>query len=157
MLTSSPTLADLTRATATARPHSGAALAARLLTAGARLLLGLTFAVCGLNGFLHFLPPPSTAMPAAAVAFGSALFGTGYMMPLVAGTELLGGLLLLANCWVPLALIVLAPVVVNIALFHAFLTPTEVGVACFVLALELALAAVHRRSYAALFVLRPQL
>ena len=154
MLTSSHGLADFARAVPTARLRSRAAALPRLLTTGARLLLGLTFFVCGLNGFLNFLPAPSAPMPAAAVAFGGALFGTGYMIPLIAATELVTGLLLLANRFVPLALIVLAPVVVNIVLFHAFLTPTDVSVACLVLVLELGLAVAHRRSYAALFVAR---
>jgi uncharacterized membrane protein YphA (DoxX/SURF4 family) len=156
MLTLSPSLVDSARAVPTPHPRSRAAALPRVLATLARLLLGLTFFVCGLNGFLNFLPAPSTGMPPAAVAFGSALFSTGYMLPLIAGTELFTGALLLANCFVPLALIVLAPVVVNIVLFHAFLTPPDVLVACLVLVLEVGLALAHRRSYAALFVLRPQ-
>ena len=157
MLTSSPALNDSARALPSPRLRSLAAALPRLLTLVARLLLGLTFSVCGLNGFLNFLPAPSDAMPAAAVAFGGALFSTGYMMPLIAGTELITGLLLLSNCFVPLALILLAPVVVNIVLFHAFLTPPDVLVACLVLALEVGLAVAYRHSYAALFVLRAPL
>jgi hypothetical protein len=76
---------------------------------------------------------------------------------LIAGTELVGGALLLGNCFAPLALILLAPVVVNIVLFHAFLTPGDVFVAGLVLALEAGLALAYRRSYAALFVLRAPL
>ena len=88
MLTSIHDLADSTPALPTAPLRSWARALPRVLATGARLLLGLTFFVCGLNGFLNFLPAPSGPMPAAAVAFGGALFGTGYMMPLIAGTEL---------------------------------------------------------------------
>jgi len=154
MLTSSHDLNDAAHAVSIPHLRARAAALPRLLTTVARVLLGLTFFVCGLNGFLHFLPAPSTAMPAAAVAFGGALFSTGYMIPLIAGTEFVTGALLLANRFVPLALIVLAPVVVNIALFHAFLTPTDVSVAAVVLVLELGLAVAYRRAFAELFVAR---
>jgi hypothetical protein len=93
-------------------------------------------------------------MPAAAEALGMAMHGTGYMFPLIKGTEVLAGALLLANCFVPLALILLAPVLVNIVAFHAFLTPGDVGMSVFLLAAALYLAWVYRAAYAALFVRR---
>src|SRR6187455_3043372 len=82
----------------------------------ARVLMGLLFCLTGSNGFLNFLPAPPT-MPDFAVA----LMKTGYMFPLIAGTQLLCGMLLLINRFVPLALVLLAPVVVNIFAFHLFL------------------------------------
>jgi uncharacterized membrane protein YphA (DoxX/SURF4 family) len=87
----------------------------------ARYLLGAAFTLFGLNGFFHFLPmPPSTP---EAMSFGAALDATGYMFPLIKGTEVVAGLLLLGNRFVPLALTLLAPVVVNIVAFHVFLAP----------------------------------
>lgn len=86
-----------------------------------RYLIGLVFFVFGLNGFLHFLPQPP--MEGGAGAFAGALAATGYMFPLIKGTEVIAGALLLANRFVPLALTLLAPVVVNIFLFHTVLTP----------------------------------
>lgn len=85
----------------------------------ARLLLGLVFTVFGLNGFLQFLPMPP--MPEAAGAFMGAMAATGYMFPLIKGVEVVAGLMLLANRFVPLALLFLAPIVVNIFFFHAVL------------------------------------
>jgi hypothetical protein len=82
----------------------------RLLATISRLLMGLMFFVFGLNGFLNLIPPPSDPMPEGAVAFATALGATGYMFPLVKGTEIVVGLLLLANRFVPLALVVLTPV-----------------------------------------------
>lgn len=70
----------------------------------ARILMGLMFFVFGLNGFLDFIPKPKEPMPEAAVAFAGALMKTGYMMPLVMGTQLIVGALLLLNRFVPLAL-----------------------------------------------------
>ncbi len=87
----------------------------------ARLLLGVIFFVFGLNGFLNFLP--AQPMPEPAMNFVMGLVGTGYMMPLIKGFEVLAGALLLSGFFVPLALLFLAPIVVNILLFHAILSP----------------------------------
>src|SRR5437899_10985925 len=78
----------------------------------ARIVLGLVFFVFGLNGFFHFMP--QQPMPAAAGAFGGALAQAGYFFPLLKPTETLAGVALLSNRFVPLALTVLAPIVVNI-------------------------------------------
>lgn len=89
----------------------------------ARLLLGLIFTVFGLNGFLQFLPMPPPP-PAAGALFG-AFMATGYMMPMIKGFEVVAGLMLLSNRFVPLALLFLAPIVVNIFMFHAMLEPAS--------------------------------
>ena len=120
---------------------------ARYLPTIARVLMGLCFFVFGLNGFLHFIPEPKQPMPEGAVAFAGALMKSGYMFHMVAGTQLLVGVLLLLNRCVPLALALLAPVVVNIVAFHIFLAPSGLGLALVVLALELYLAWAYRSSY----------
>src|SRR5689334_15071119 len=91
-----------------------------------RVVLGLLFFVTGLNGFLNFLPQNAESMPEGALAFSAALAQTGYMLPLAMGVQLVSGTLLLANRFVPLALALLAPVVVNIFAFHVFLAPDGV-------------------------------
>ena len=106
---------------ATSSTPSSSGNAHRVAT-GARLLLGLIFFVFGLNGFLAFLPSPP--MPEAAGAFAGALAATGYFFPLLKATEVLAGLALLGNRFVPLALTVLAPITLHIALFHTFLAPS---------------------------------
>ena len=45
----------------------------RIAISIARLLLGLVFTVFGLDGFLHFLPQPTTPPPEGAMAFAIAL------------------------------------------------------------------------------------
>jgi hypothetical protein len=113
-----------------------------------RTLLGLIFFIFALNGFLHFIPQPP--VPAAAGAFAGALAATGYMWPLVNGVEVIAGALLLSNRFVPLALALLAPSVVNIVLFHAVLAPGGLGIALFVLVLELSTAWSNRAAYASM-------
>lgn len=123
----------------------------------ARILLGLPLVVFGLNGFLNFMPQPETPMPEKAVAFASALVATGYMMKLIALTHLTVGALLLLNRFVPLALVLFAPFMVNSLAFHVFLEPSGLGVVAVFLALELYLAWVYRAAYRPLLTARAPL
>jgi uncharacterized membrane protein YphA (DoxX/SURF4 family) len=127
---------------------------ARHLTTAARVLMGLLFFVFGLNGFLNFIPPPTEPLPEAAVAFSTALAKSGYLFQLIKGTEVLVGALLLANRFVPLALALIAPIVVNIVAFHVFLLPMGMGMTAFVLALELYLAWAYRGAFRSMLVMR---
>ena len=113
----------------------------------ARLFVGLAFFVFGLNGFLGFMPQPP--LPESAGAFMGALAATGYMFPLIKGTEVLAGAMLLSGRFVPLSLVLLAPITVNILAFHAFLdAPSSVGMPLFLIALQVGLAWFHRKSFA---------
>lgn len=119
----------------------------RHLPTAARLLMGLAFFVTGLNGFLNFLPPPSTPMPEGAAALAGAFMNSGYMFKLVTGTQLVVGVLLLSNRFVPLALALIAPVLVNIIAFHVFLAPSGIGPGAFLLVLEIYLAWSYRSAF----------
>jgi putative oxidoreductase len=92
----------------------------------ARYLLGLIFLVFGLNGFLHFLPMPP--MPPLAVEYFTVLIKSHYMV-LVFLLQVVGGALLLVNRFVPLALVLLGPVLVNILMFHVLMAPSGLPVA----------------------------
>ena len=92
-----------------------------------RIILGLIFTIFGLNGFLQFLPQPTT-MPEPALKFVMALVESGYLMTLVKGIEVIAGVLLLSGFFVPMALLLLSPIIVNIFLFHAILAPQNGGV-----------------------------
>lgn len=94
----------------------------------ARILLGLIFFVFGLIGLLNLIPPPPN-LPEKLQAFNSGLMATGYFFPFLKITETLCGLLLLTGMFVPLALVVLAPIVLNIVLVHAFLAPSGLPLA----------------------------
>jgi putative oxidoreductase len=126
---------------------------ARSLPTIARLGLGLVFFVFGLNGFLHFLPTPPPS--ARALPFVGGLLGAGYFFPLLKSLEVAAGFALLANRFVPLALAVLAPIIVNIAAFHLFLSPGNYPVVAFILAAELYLAWSNRGAYAPMLAARP--
>jgi uncharacterized membrane protein YphA (DoxX/SURF4 family) len=116
------------------------------LPTAARIFLGLVFTVFGLNFFLHFIPQPPA--PPQANAFTGALLASGYLFPLLSSSEVLAGLLLLRNRFVPLALAMLAPIVVNIVGFHLALAPAGLPVALPVLAAQLYLAWSHRAAFA---------
>src|SRR5580692_4707982 len=115
---------------------------ARKFPTVARVGLGLVFATFGLNKLVPFLPQPPISGPPAQ--FFGALFATGYMIPLLAVTEIVAGLMLLSGRFVPLGLTLLAPVIVNIAAFHLFLAKGGFGLPMVVLALELYLAWTYR-------------
>lgn len=119
-----------------------------------RILMGLPLLVFGLNGFLNFIPPPPTPLPAAAADFAGALMKSGYMMPLIGGTQLVVGALLVSNRFVPLALVLFAPFIVNSMAFHLFLEPSGRGMAGIFLLMELYLAWVYRRAYQTLLTAR---
>jgi uncharacterized membrane protein YphA (DoxX/SURF4 family) len=120
---------------------------ARYALATARVLVGLLFLMSGLDGFLHFIPQPTAPVSEGAVALGIAFMKSGYLMQLIAGTEAVVGALLVANRFVPLALVILAPVVVNIFAFHLFLAPSGLVLASIIAAVEIALAWQHRAAF----------
>jgi len=127
----------------------------RILTLVARILLGLIFFVFGLNGFFHFIPQP-TSVPPAAGAFAGALIASGYFFPLLKTVETASGFLLLTGRFVPLALTLLAPIVVNIFAFHAFLLPGGLALATAVVVLEVFLAFRYRSAFAPMLKARVQ-
>jgi len=116
----------------------------------ARTLFGALFVFSGASGLFHLMPAADVGMPAAAKALSSAMVQSGYLMSLVYATQLGAGLLLVSGFFVPLALVVIAPVVVNIVAFHLFLAPAGMGIAVVTVALELILAWNYRSAFAPL-------
>jgi putative oxidoreductase len=118
----------------------------------ARLLLGLVFVVFGLNGFLNFLsmgPMPE----GLAGQFIGALFMSHYYW-VVGALQITGGLLLLVNRFVPLALVLLGPVIVNILCYHVFLNHAGAPLAIFVTALWFIVFYGYRQYFSGIFVQR---
>jgi putative oxidoreductase len=94
----------------------------------ARLLLGFVFFAAGLAGLLNLAPPPPN-LPEKLIAFNTGLMATGYFFPFLKVMEIICGLLLLSGFFVPLALVILAPIVTNIFLVHVFLEPSGLPLA----------------------------
>lgn len=122
---------------------------------GARTILGLIFFVFGLNGLLMiltgtgFIPMPAPSEKMMAVMGG--LFAAGYLMPLVKVLEIVGGAFLLSNRYVPLALALLAPIMVNILGLHLFAEPSALPMGLTMTILMGILFADNRRSFQPLF------
>ena len=120
----------------------------------ARILMGLPLVVFGLNGFFNFIPPPTTPLPEKAAAFAGALANTGYMLQLIGATQLIVGLLLVLNRFLPLALALFAPFIVNSIAFHLFLEHSGLPMATVFLALEVYLAWTYRNAYRPMLMMR---
>lgn len=125
----------------------------KLIELIARILLGLIFFVFGLNGFFQFIPMPP--LPEPAMNFMGALMATGYFLPVLKATEVVAGLMLLSGFYVPLALILLAPIIVQILLFHTFIVP-DLAMPIFILILELVLAYIHKGAWTALLTAKSE-
>jgi uncharacterized membrane protein YphA (DoxX/SURF4 family) len=122
---------------------------AGFITGAARIFLGFIFFASGLNGFFHFVAPPP--MQGQAATFMEGLVASGYIFPVLFATYLVAGAALLANRFVPLALVLLAPAIVNIFAVHVLHAPHGLAVALVVVALELFLAWRYREAYQPLF------
>jgi hypothetical protein len=98
----------------------------------ARYLLGLVFFVFGLNGFLHFINGP---MPTGLAGQFAGAMQQAHYMPIVSGLQVIGGVLMLVNRYVPLGLVLLGPVIVNIFLFHLLMDTKGLPIAILVVIL----------------------
>jgi uncharacterized membrane protein YphA (DoxX/SURF4 family) len=125
-----------------------------VLRAVPQVLLGVVLVFTGLNKLFWFVPMPP--MSPALTTFMSALKATGYFLPFLGVVEFVGGLLLLLNRFVPLAITIIAPVVVNILAVHSFLDASAraLTTALTLVALEIYLAWVNREAFRSLFVAR---
>jgi putative oxidoreductase len=114
----------------------------------AQYLAGVIFLVFGLNGFLNFIPlPPPTGI---AGQFTGALYTSHYLWVIFA-FQVIPAVLLLVNRYVPLAVAMLAPVIVNILSFHALMAPSGLPLALFVALLWAVIFADVRPAFAGLF------
>src|SRR5215469_6769269 len=125
-------------------------MARNYLRATARVLLGAVMLLTGLNKIFWFAPMPH--MSPALTAFMGALKETGYFLPFIGIVEATGGALLLLNRFVPLAITILAPVLVNILGVHTFLDVRGFPLALILIVLNVYLAWVNREAFRSLFV-----
>jgi putative oxidoreductase len=120
----------------------------RITAVIARFLLGLIFLVFGLNGFFHFIPaPPPTGV---AGQFVGALFVSHFLVVIFL-LQIVGAILLLLNRYVPLALTLLAPIIINILLFHLLMAPSGIPLAIVVTVLWVVVFLSVRSAFAGVF------
>ena len=120
----------------------------KIATVVARILLGLMFTVFGLNGFLHFIPLPPK--PALANEFINLLDASRYMVPVFA-IQLICGVLFLANRYVPLALTLIGPILVNILIFHVLMDPAGIVPGAIATVCWMLVFYSHRSAFARIF------
>lgn len=126
----------------------------KIVSIVSRYLLGLIFTVFGLNGFLHFLhmPPPPSHL---AIEFFTAVSVSHYMT-VVFLVQVVGGVLLLVGRFVPLALTILGPVLVNILTFHITMNPSGIVPGAVSTVLWFILFLRYRASFTGIFEIRPE-
>ena len=117
----------------------------KILILATRLLLGAIFLAFGMDGFLKIIPVGPSTSPAAL--FLGAIMGTGYLWQVVKVIEIICGLLLLSNRFVPLALVLIAPIILNITGYLVILNQSGQPMAVLLLILEIFLAYSYRDSF----------
>ena len=127
----------------------------KVLPIALRIILGSIFLFYGLDAFFHFIPTQTVSEPAGK--FITALIDSGYLWTLTKVGETVGGLMLLADLYVPLTLVLIAPIVINIFCFHLFLNPSEGAIGIYpvgvtIVVAELGLAWFYREYFQGLFV-----
>ena len=127
----------------------------KVLVTICRVLLGHVFTIFGLNGFFHFIPQPPPASPTAAQYM--TVMSVSRIFYFVFATELVTGIVLLTDRFVPLALAVLAPVLVNILPYQSTMDPSGLPVALFATVLWAAVFFRYRNSFSKLFEAHPAL
>jgi len=89
------------------------------------VLLGLMLIIFGINKYLNFMPAPEN-MTEPASDFMKAMMDTGYLFKFIGLVEIVSGFLLIINKWVPFALLIIAPVILNIIMFHLILDVADI-------------------------------
>jgi hypothetical protein len=124
-----------------------------VLEFAARFVLGGIFLVFAADYVFHFLPElPFTD---AGGRYLEALVATGFMFPLIKSVEVTGALLILHGRLAPLGVLIVAPVVLNIVLYHTVLDPNGSTVAWVLVVAEVFLLWRYRAAYRSLFTSGP--
>ena len=123
----------------------------KIATVIVRVLLGLLFLFSSITYLFGLIQPPP--LTGALKTFNEGLEASIYLLPTVKTVELVCGLAFVVGRFVPLATVVIAPIIVNIVCVHAFLAPEGLPVAAFLVLANGFLAWRHREAYRPL--LRP--
>jgi uncharacterized membrane protein YphA (DoxX/SURF4 family) len=112
---------------------------------GLRTLLGVLFIFSSIVFFFDLIQKPE--LTGAMKVFSEGIEASLYLLPLLKGIELVCGIALVSGFFVPLALVVLAPITVNILMVHIFVDQTTLPVGIFVVVANIILAYVYREKY----------
>lgn len=110
-----------------------------------RTLMGLLFLFASITFLFKLFPNPP--MEGVTKTFNEGLMSVGYFFPLLKITELICALAFVSGRFVPLATLVIAPIIVNIFMFHAFIDRTGLPVAVFLVLANIFVAYYYRASY----------
>lgn len=110
------------------------------------VLFGLMFINGGLNKFLNYMPVPED-MPENMMQMMNAMIQISWLMPLLALTEIVGGILFMIPKYRALGAIVIFPVMVGIILTHLTVAPSGLPMAIILLAVNLWVIAENRKKY----------
>jgi len=110
-----------------------------------RSLMGLLFLFASITYLFKLITPPPLTGPMKT--FNDGIMASRYLMPTVKVIEVVCGLAFVSGRFVPLATVLIAPIIVNILLVHAFLGPEGLPLAIFLVLANAFLAYHHRDSY----------
>lgn len=113
------------------------------------LIFGLMFINAGLNKFFNYMPPPQD-LPERMMKLMEAFMQIGWLMPLVAVAEIVGGVLFITNRYRALGAIILFPIMVGIMLIHIIDAPSGLPIALVLLAIEIWVIVENRQKYLAM-------
>lgn len=119
-----------------------------------RIIYGLLWVVFGVNFFLQFLPNPPP--PESMVKIMEGFLATGYLLKLAKMIEITVGICLVFNVFVPLALILIAPITVNILMIHLFVEPSGLPIAIFMIGVNIFLASRYGSYYKPLLKIKSE-
>ncbi len=118
----------------------------KIIIFGVSLLFGLMFINSGLNKFFNYMPMPND-LPEGMVKAMTAFMQIGWLMPLIAIAEIVGGVLFLTNKYRALGAIIIFPVMIGILLTHITLAPSGLPVALILMAINLWVIFENRAKY----------
>lgn len=118
-----------------------------------RTLMGLLFLFASISVLFNLIPKPE--LTGAVKTFNEGMDAAPYFMKLLKVTELLCGLAFVTGYFVPLATIVIAPIIIHIFLFHLFLDTTGLPVAIFLVLANIFVAYFYRDAYKPLLTAKP--
>jgi len=119
-----------------------------------RTLMGLLFIFASVVVLFNLMGPPPEFPNEIARKFNEGMFAPPYFVKVLKITELLCGIAFVTGRYVPLATVVIAPVIINIFLYHAFVDTSGLPVAVFLVVANIFVAYYYRKSYAGLLTAR---